>query len=564
MAILEKIKSYEDFKKIRKNELSILASELRQALINLSLSNEIHLSSNLGIVELTLALSYYFDLDKTKIIYDTGHQGYIHKMITGRYDKINQIRKDNGLAGLLEMQESKYDYYSPGHSGNTLSIGAGYNIASNQKIINVIGDSSFATGIALEAINFISYKNIKNIIVINDNNMSISPATGALSKLFSNKKKTKQVFENLGYKYIGFVDGHNFNKLFKAIRLADKVSEHKAVILHVKTIKGYGYEKTQNDKIGIYHSNSLKHSESFGSIAFNFLNNKLKNNSDLYILNPAMAIGTGFNELLVNKNKYYIDTGICEQHTLSLASGIAIQKKKVYCIYYSSFLQRAYDQLLHDVSRLNLNLTILLDRSDLSGGDGSSHHGIFDVPYLKTFPNTTITSFRNQKQFELLLDYSYHYNNGLFVIRYPKSEFASSIPCVNFDINQHEWEFIKLGNKTNIAIITYGPYVNKILNFIIENNLNIDVINAIFITNYSLDSMKKLLQYDYIICYERIFSKLGLYSDVLNFNNKWNLNKKIYSMCYKDIPKNGSTNNLDKQYNMDLDSIYKLILSIKN
>lgn len=562
--IINQINSYNDFLKIDKSNYELLANEIRELIIELAKTKEIHYGSNLGIVELSIALSSSFNLNHDKIIYDTGHQSYVHKILTGRKNLIQTIRDDQGLSAFTDMEESKYDFYSPGHCGNTISLLAG--ISENNKNnynVTVIGDSSLNTGVSYEGLNISSFYNANNIIVLNDNQMSISECVGSLNKSFNYKELTKGYFNALGYEYIGIIDGHNFNELFKSFELAKKLIDNKKnVIVHVKTIKAKGDAIACLDKLGNSHANTLKTKPSFGEIAAKNLAKKLKSDNDLYILNPAMNIGTGFIDLYKNKHPRYYDTGISESHTLSFGSGLLLDNKKVIFLYYSTFLQRGYDQLIHDISRLNLKPIILIDRADLATGDGPSHHGTFDVGFLKTIPNTKICSPRNYEQLNKLIDYAYtnldnKNNNDIICIRYPKSVFINS--NIESTDNIQEFEYL-INNNSNNLLISYGPYIDVISNYFKENNIDCDIVNSIWINNIKKDELHKLFsKYKKIICYERIYSNLGLANELLLFKNNYHLQNELIIMNYQSFPKKGSLKTVDSQLNMDLDAIIKKI-----
>ena len=606
MKILSNYKNINDLKKLDNKQLNILANEIREYLILLSNKKEIHLSSNLGIVELTIAILLEFDLLNDKVLYDTGHQTYVHKMLTDRLNRIETIRDTNGLSGLMDMNESKYDHYSPGHSGNIISVLDG--MYSKDKFSNkhnklkqyfnkkyyvcVIGDSAINNGISLEALNDVSYSHDPLIIIINDNGMGISKSVGNIAKLINEMKltknffkveklfrkmlkfsksyyfiekvyhtmesifKDKNFFENLNFKYIGPVDGHNIDKLRLALEKAKWFSHQGPIIVHVKTLKGKGNKFAENDQVGEYHSKTLNKKSTFGKISYENLSKKLKNDKSIRILNPAMNIGSGFNQMLIDKIPEYEDTGISEEHTISKASGMALVGLNVYCLFYSTFLQRSYDQLLHDCSRLNLNIKILLDRSDISGGDGPSHHGIFDVGYLKSIPNVEIMCPRNYEQLNYLIDYTYYNkSNKIQVIRYPKSVYVeNSIPSQLKNFYEFEHLIDKPNNKC--VIISYGPYIDKIYNSIIDNNLEIDLINAVWLTYYNQEELEKIFnKYSYILIYERIFGSFGLFHDFLHFKNRRNLSNKIELMSFNDFVGNGVNSDLDILNKMDIENI---------
>ena len=609
MKILDSYQNIDNLKKLNQKELKTLSHEIRDFLIELSKTKEIHLSSNLGIVETTIAILMEFNLLNDVVLYDTGHQTYVHKILTDRKDRIYSIREDNGLSGLLDMNESKYDHYSPGHSGNAISVlqGMYQKIADSNKNPNrlefynskfhvvVVGDSAITNGVSFEALNDVGNSKDPLIIVVNDNGMGISKSVGTFAKslnniktsasFFSVEKLTRKIFkfsktyysiykfykhletrivkpnifQNLGFEYVGPVDGHNIKKLRRAFQKAKWYSHQGPVILHVKTNKGKGYDLAESDYIGSYHSNVLKSKPTFGQIAYENLNKKIQNDENLRILNPAMNLGTGFNEMLLRNERHYQDTGINEEHTVSKSSGMALKHLKVYNIFYSSFLQRSYDQLLHDISRFNLNVTFLIDRADLSGGDGPSHHGIFDVGYLKSIPNTTIVSPRNFKQLDQLIDLSYSNNEGIFAIRYPKSPFTLQTHHDDYSIKPRTWEKM-LFNYNKVVVITHGPYADIIYNEIIKLDLNVDLVCATYINNYDDSEIKELFDnHQTIICYERIYSNTGLLTDLYEYKSNTNSSNKIIGLNYKDFVGSGSTNYLDKKTQMDINHLIDAI-----
>lgn len=612
MKVLDKINNDQDVKKLDLKQQKKLATEIRELIINTSKQTSLHLSSNLGIVELTISLFKNFNLSKDKLLYDTGHQTYVHKILTGRKDKFHTIRQEGGLTGFVNMQESVYDHYSPGHSGNILSVASGMyqslkeenkdgnklKYFNNNQIVAVIGDAAFASGMAFEALNDIAFNKEPIIIILNDNEMSISKAVGALSKHLSNIKTSrffrfverglrhvldfnkfyymlfdtyswlesrilsKNLFQNLGFHYIGPIDGHNIKKLNKAINRAKWFSKQGSVILHVKTKKGFGLSEAVADQEGHFHSydKNSTNENSFGSEATNKVVELMKNDKKIFVINPAMTRSSNCEKIIDLFPERYIDVGIAEEHAISKSSGMSLAGLKPIVYIYSSFLQRAYDQLQHDLSRLKLPVTLLIDRADVSGGDGPTHHGVYDVGFLKTLENAMITSPRNINQLNQLIDLSHNSNtNNIFCIRYPKWFFNDKHYINSYEIKKGEWEWFEKNN-TKTVVISYGPYVNKILEEIYEKE-NVNIINAIFINNYHESEITKLFnKYDKIIVYERIKTNNGIASDLYKFKSDNNLRNEIIEMNYYKKPlDHGSTSGLDKRANMTILDIVKNI-----
>lgn len=646
--ILNTINDYKDFKNLDVNKLAKLADEIRQFIINLSNKKNIHLSSNLGIIETSIALSYSFNLDKDILFYDIGHQSYTHKIITGRKNLMQTIRDVGGLCGFQNFDESKYDYYSGGHAGNSLSIAAGYleminteqeqlklkfkkiinlklrqelnnkNIKKIQKInkqysfknryvVPIIGDGALCNGLALEALNNISFRNIKPIIVLNDNGMSISQSIGSIPYALSrikinyfkkefNKKirnficKTKlgtkiykkmyyyiinkvnkknNPFEFLGYKYIGPIDGHNINKIIKACEEAKWYQQFQPIILHIKTIKGKGLLKAQKDKIGNYHialSDNKKNIKLTGDYLSEHLMPYIIQNPKIRVINPGMTYNSGFLKFAQQNPSNYIDVGIAEQHALSIASGIVIRGGKAIIVIYSTFLQRAYDQLIHDFSRLNLPLTLLIDRCEISINDGKTHHGIFDVNFLKSFPNVIISTPANIIEAKMLLDLSLKIENKIFAIRYPKILDNFEIDdleqnVIKNTIDTFNWRLYSDNKKNKKVIVTYGKWVNIFLKIIKKNNLPIDVVNAIFITNYEHSWIDKICSnYKDICVFEEIYGNLGLANDfkISKYAHKVNFLFKNF----KTFPINESIEDIYTQNNMNSEITIKELMSL--
>ncbi|MGL4951840.1 MAG: 1-deoxy-D-xylulose-5-phosphate synthase [Mycoplasma sp.] len=607
------IKNPNDIKSFSKKELISLCEEVRDLICETSKTNDIHFSSNLGIVELTVSIFKNFDIEKDKILYDTGHQTYVHKILTGRYKEFPNIRKDESLTGFMNMEESKYDHYSPGHSGNIISVASGMyqefseenkntknkGYINDKNIVAVIGDGAFANGLCFEALNDISYTKEPLIIILNDNDMSISKSVGSLSKTFQKMKSSplfhfvergfrytlnynkvyywlfntfnwfqwkiagKNLFENLGLHYIGPIDGHNLKELDNAMIRSKWYAKQGPVLIHVKTKKGKGSDKAETDDIGDYHSITNKKLKSFGMHATDELLKLMNSHDDIRIINPAMSFASNCEIIKEKFPSRFFDPGISEEHSISKASGMSIVGMKPYVYMYSSFLQRSYDQLLHDLARLKLNCTLLIDRADLNGGDGPSHHGLYDVAFLKTMHNVLISSPRNESQLKQLINLSYDYNSSIFAIRYPKTDFLNLDINSGFQVKINEWEYL-INSNAKTVVITYGPIANSFFDVINKNKLNCDLINAIFITKYNKFWLKLIFEkYKNIIVYERIYDNHGLVSDLFEYSCLNNSHVNIIPFNYKEIVGYGSTAVLDKKNRMDMDHLVNFIKSIK-
>jgi len=552
--------SIDVFNKLNADELVILSNEIRTFLIDLSKTKDIHLSSNLGIIELSIAVLKSFNIEEDKILYDTGHQTYVHKIITNRYQQMKTIRDHDGLCGLMNMQESKYDHYSPGHSGNILAISQGYRIASDKNyVVAIVGDGALNNGLCYESMNDIGFKKDNIIMILNDNDMSISQNVGNLSIIAKDPKKMKDYLNSLGFKYLRVEDGHNINELLKAFNKAKEISKENPVCVHVKTIKGKGHDLSENDKIGQYHSTSKTRDQSFSKKLTNNILDLMKEDKDIFVINPAMGFSSDCYKIHDKYPERYFDVGICEEHAVAKAGALSLVNKKPILFFYSTFLQRTYDQLLHDISRLKLGVTILLDRSDIAGSEGDSHHGIYDISFLKTINNTNIVSGRNFKQNKQLLNLSLNNKNEIFIIRFPKKPFVEKSFNENYVILNGKWELIENFDSKTI-IVSYGPYVDLIQNEIM-NQYKVNLANAIFINKYDQSEIDNILtKYENIIIYERINHKNTLSNDFKIRAFDFKTHNNIIDMSYKSDIGFGNNNQLDKAQNMDIDSIKKALL----
>ncbi|AWD32477.1 1-deoxy-D-xylulose-5-phosphate synthase [Candidatus Kinetoplastibacterium sorsogonicusi] len=510
---LDKVSSPEILKYFCLNELKELANDLRKEIIDIVSKNGGHLSSNLGIVELTIAIYKIFNFPEDKVIWDVGHQSYAHKILTGRRHIMQTLRKKDGAAGFPQRIESKFDIFGTGHSSTSISAALGLAVAARNKNINrkniaIIGDGAMSAGMAFEAINNAGVtKDINLLVILNDNSMSISPPVGALENylayltsknlfntaakyigktildripkdiLFNLKKLRKKakkvilpsnIFENFGFQYIGPVDGHNLEELI--INL-EKINSKKGLFfLHVITKKGMGYKPAEINPV-LYHGPSkfdpiigiqkqISKSYTFTQIFSKWLLNNASNDQRLVCITPAMKEGSGLVEFAKNFPNRYFDVGIAEQHAITFAAGMACDGMKPIVTIYSTFLQRGYDQLIHDVAIQNLDVTFVIDRAGLVGFDGATHSGNYDIAFLRCIPNIIISTPSNKKDLLNLLSICYKYN-GPSAIRYPKD--------ICLDIN-----FVEISNNINIigksniinsgkniAILGFGPILNN-------------------------------------------------------------------------------------------------------
>lgn len=440
--ILKKIDSPSDLRKLSPQQLPALAAELRKFIIDIVATKEGHLGASLGVVELTIALHYAFDTPEDLLVWDVGHQAYGHKILTGRRDKFHTNRQLNGISGFPKREESEYDTFGTGHSSTSISAALGMALASALKgdlkkhHIAVIGDASIASGMAFEGLNHAGVTDANLLVILNDNAIGIDPSVGALKKYLTKarvgyKPAESNIVEALNFKYFGPVDGHDLDSLLKTFEELKQISGPK--FLHVITTKGKGLKKAEEDQVK-YHAPGkfqpdtgellpyetkglpLKYQDVFGLTLVELA----EKNKKIIGITPAMPTGSSLKYMMQAFPERAFDVGIAEQHAVTLSAGMATQGFSVFCAIYSTFLQRAYDQLIHDVALQKLPVIFCLDRAGLVGEDGATHHGIFDIAYLRCIPNMIIAAPSDEVQLRQLL---YTAQLGLdrpMAIRYPR------------------------------------------------------------------------------------------------------------------------------------------------
>jgi 1-deoxy-D-xylulose-5-phosphate synthase len=536
---LEDIQNPQFLKTYETDQLNKLAAEIRSFLIEKLSVNGGHLGPNLGVVELTLALHKIFESPKDKIIFDVGHQAYVHKILTGRASQFDTLRQHKGLCGFPKRIESEHDVWETGHSSTSLSAAMGMAIArdlkkTDDKVIAVIGDGALTGGMALEALNHIGHEKKDLIVVLNDNEMSIAPNVGALhnvlgrmrtarkynrakdelesfirkipalgGKLASTAERIKDslkyllvsgmFFEELGYTYLGPVDGHDIDDLMENLAYAKKTKG--PVIIHVITKKGKGYEPAELDTndswhgVGPYKIESgeqikpKKGGPSYSGVVSGTLKDLSEEDERIVVITPAMTIGSK----LVDYGKAFperlFDVGIAEQHATTLAAGLATQNMKPVLSIYSTFLQRAYDQVVHDVARQNLNVLFTIDRSGLVGADGETHQGVFDIAFMRHIPNMVLMMGKDENELQHMIYTALKYEDGPIAVRFPRGNGLGVQMDENFEqIPIGSWEVIKDGD--DVAILTFGttiPMALEAWEILAKSGISARVINARFI-----------------------------------------------------------------------------------
>jgi len=621
MDILSKISTYNDFKKLDIKELPELADELRKFVINVISKNGGHLASNLGIVELAIALLYTFNLPYDKIIWDVGHQSYIHKILTDRKDKFPTIRQINGISGFPKREESIYDVFGTGHSSTSISAGIG--IATGRdllnegfKVVSVIGDGSLTAGIALEALNYSGAVDRDFIVVLNDNEMSISKNVGGLAsylnrimtgkvitKIRDDIKRTLQlipggvgeslrkfikhaetsvkgfvippgiIFEELGYQYVGPVDGHNIDLLletFDNVRFLNK-----PVLVHVYTTKGKGYEFAENSptkfhgigafKIETGVSKKKSSVPTYTEIFSHTISKIAKSNEKIVAITAAMPSGTGLEKFAKEFPDRCFDVGISEQHGVTFAAGLATQGFIPVVAIYSTFLQRAYDMIVHDVALQNLHVIFALDRAGIVGEDGPTHHGLFDISYLRHIPNMILMAPKDENELQHMLFTATKLNQPV-AIRYPRGTGAG----VNLDtefkvIDIGRCEVIQEGSK--VLVISVGHLFNEVLSAVESFGNDVELINLRFIKPLDKILIDKLKRFENIIVVEENVKAGGAGSAILEFaadNNIFQFkNFKILGIEDKFV-EHGTQNYLREKYGLNSENIKSVIKGVLN
>ncbi len=611
---IREIKDPSFLKDLNTEELKQLANDIRRFLLETVSKTGGHLSSNLGIVELTIALHYVFDAPKDRILFDVGHQCYVHKILTGRADQMDTLRQINGISGFQKRRESEYDCFEAGHSSTALSTALGMAVArdldhEDYQVIPVVGDASMMSGLSLEALNQIGFNKNKVIIVFNDNNMSIDRNVGSLTKAFAKLRTSKTynelkisikdmlrkrhfgealiqsihevknkiqngivdsgIFNEFDIYYLGPIDGNNVEELIEAFRIA-KEKEYSCVI-HCVTKKGKGYPYTENDDKGIWHGvgkfdvatgefldKKTEGTESCSKIVSGTLDRLMEKNENIVAVTPAMKVGSGMSELFEKYPQRTFDCGIAEDHAVCFGSGLALNGKRPFISIYSSFSQRAYDQFNHELSRMDLPVVVGLDRSGLVGEDGETHHGVYDISFLRPLPNAVIAQGKDAAEMEDLL-YSAFLQEHPFFLRYGRGSLPYE-PRSSFDrIAIGSWEYLIDSTDAKAVILSYGPDVLRLKNEIERRNLDLDLVNARFIKPIDEEMLEKILKKGLpVFVYTTDIIKGGLGDEILECAAKYGTKADIRIIGIDDHPvSHGNTESLKKKEGIDIDTFLK-------
>ncbi|GAB3071868.1 1-deoxy-D-xylulose-5-phosphate synthase [Salinicoccus sesuvii] len=529
-------------------ELKELAQDVREFLIHSCSITGGHIGANLGVVELTIALHKHFDSPQDRLLFDVGHQAYIHKILTGRISEFETLRQYKGLCGFPKMRESEHDVWEAGHSSTSLSAAMGIAKArdikgENHHVIPIIGDGALTGGMALEALNHIGSDGTDMTIILNDNEMSIAPNVGAMHNMLGRMRTNTQYnrvkhdiedflnrlpqvgsklrdmadrikdsmkylvvdgvfFEELGIKYIGPVDGHDFSALSNAIQIS---KSHKGpVVIHVITKKGKGYHPAEDDKLGKWHGLGpykidtgevlgSKSNPSWSEFMSNSVLARAEKDERIVALTPAMPVGSKLTKFQNTLPERFFDVGIAEQHAVTMSGGLAASGMRPYLAIYSTFLQRGYDQLLHDVDRQNLNVFIGIDRSGLVGADGETHQGVFDISFISPLPNMTLMMPKDELEAEQMIDLAFSHE-GPVALRYPRGNIKGVEESTKEkQLKYGQWEELIEGD--DMTIISFGPTLDLAIDAAIalkENGISARVINARFIKPMDQNMLQSL------------------------------------------------------------------------
>ncbi|WP_394925357.1 1-deoxy-D-xylulose-5-phosphate synthase [uncultured Robinsoniella sp.] len=615
--VLDKIQKENDIKELDREELVLLADEIREFLIHKISVSGGHLASNLGVVELTMAMHLTFNLPEDKMIWDVGHQSYTHKLLTGRKNGFDQLRKYGGMSGFPKRKESLCDAFDTGHSSTSISAGLGYAQARDIKgekhyVISVIGDGALTGGMAYEALNNASQIKTNFIIVLNDNNMSISENVGGMSSYLGNLRtadaytelksgvtntlskipvygdrivkrirKTKSgikqlfipgmLFEEMGITYLGPIDGHNMEQVCKTFREAKKVNG--AVLVHVCTKKGKGYEPAERHparfhgaepfeiETGIPKSKRIK--SNYTDIFSTVMRKLGDREPDVVAVTAAMPDGTGLKRFRNMFPERFFDVGIAEEHAVTFAAGLAAAGLKPVVAVYSSFLQRAYDQVLHDVCIQNLHVIFAIDRAGLVGSDGETHQGIFDLSYLCSIPNMCIMAPKNKWELSDMMKFAVAYH-GPIALRYPRGEAYDGLREFREPMKYGKSEVIY--DESEIALVAVGSMVKtarEVRSRLRDTGYSCTLVNARFVKPCDSELLLELQkEHRLVVTLEENVKSGGFGEAVLDYFNQIGSRVKVLNITLPDdYVEHGNVEVLKQEVGIDADSVEKKILA---
>ncbi|WP_239584760.1 1-deoxy-D-xylulose-5-phosphate synthase [Chryseomicrobium aureum] len=583
---LNTITSPSFLKTMSNEELESLSQDVRDFLIEKLSVTGGHIGPNLGVVELTLALHKAFNSPEDKFIWDVGHQAYVHKILTGRANQFDTLRQFKGLCGFPKRVESEHDVWEAGHSSTSLSAAMGMAkardvLGKSNHVIPIIGDGALTGGMALEALNHIGHEKTKMIVILNDNEMSIAPNVGALhnilgklrthgsynkakddieylmkkipavgGKIASTAERVKDslkylmvsgaFFEEMGFTYLGPINGHDFEDLEENIKFAKNAEG--PVILHVLTKKGKGFKPAELDTVGTWHGTgpykmetgdfvkSAAKGPSWSGLISETVRTLAREDKRIVAITPAMPVGSKLEGFASEFPDRMIDVGIAEQHAITMAAGMAMDGMKPYVAIYSTFLQRAYDQMLHDVCRQNLNVFLGIDRAGLVGADGETHQGVYDIAFLRHMPNMVIMMPKDENEGQHMVKTAIEYNDGPIALRYPRGNgFGVPLDSELTTIPIGSWEVLEQG--TDVAVLTFGttiPMAMQAAEELKAEGISVEVVNARFIKPLDANMLASLAARQIpLITLEEAVLQGGFGSSVLEHYNEQKLDVPV-------------------------------------
>ena len=598
MSILSTVSNPAKLQQLNIAQLSDLSGEIREKIIQTINSNGGHLASNLGIVETTVALYKVFNFPKDKLIFDVGHQCYAHKLLSGRADRFDTIRTANGLSGFPDREESEYDCFTEGHAGTSLSQALGLcegrdKLGDDYCVIAVVGDGSFVNGLNMEALTSSEEKPKNLIVILNDNEMSISrnknglykfiskgttkksylKGKNAFKKIFKNSFITKflrkirnfikrvfnknNYFEKFGFKYVGVIDGNNIAETVKMLMRVKETAKHRAVFLHVKTTKGKGHDKAEENATE-YHGvgKDMKTSKCLFSLALGEkLCSVMQENKKVVAITSGMKDGTGLTDVATLFPNNVIDVGIAEEYAVTFSAGLAASGIRPIVCVYSTFLQRAYDQILHDVCLQNLPVVFCIDRAGLVGEDGQTHQGVFDLSYLSHLPNLTVLAPSSRSELSDMIDYALSVN-GPVAIRYPNEkayEYAESKKFIKPD-----WTVVSEGD--SLSILAVGPRMISLANSVAKKfNGKVKVINARSIKPLDCEMLDEIKDMPIITLEENVKAG-GFGASVIGFYADKEIQAKVKPLGVQDqFVKHASVKEQLEENGLDEQTVSKMV-----
>ena len=608
---LGQINSPDDVRKLNNDELNVLCQEIRDCIINTVSKNGGHLASNLGAVELTVALHKCFNSPEDTIVFDVGHQCYPHKLLTGRYNQFSDLRKENGISGFMKPEESPHDKFITGHSSTSVASAYGTCVANSLLkndgfSIAVIGDGALTGGMVYEALNNVRKIDSKLIVILNDNKMSISKNNGALAKhlnsirtrkgyfkfkygverflakipligkflrsfvfniklMVKNALYNSNIFESLGFYYMGPVDGHDIEKLCEIFDISKELN--RPVLIHTKTVKGKGYAPAEANP-GNYHGVSgfdietgeiPKGKDSFSKVFGEKLCELAENDSKICAITAAMTVGTGLKSFSEKFKDRFFDVGIAEEHAVTFAASLALNGLKPVFAVYSTFLQRGFDQIIHDAAIANIPLTLAVDRTGFVGDDGETHQGLFDVSFLSSIPGVTIYAPATFNELREMLEKRMSNPQGIAAIRYPRG----GEPEIT-EMGEFLGKYTVFGNGETV-IVTYGTLTYEALKakeILNSNGIDVTVLKLNIVNPLSEELLKKLMQFKSIVFFEEGILSGGVAERVGFKLIERGFNGKYKAQAVEEFVKQASVNSQRQKYGLDCDSMVKTVKEV--